>query len=70
MVIQNSTPNLLALLKSHVGEDLPAVLIDPRPPTPLPTRTSPFKPVEKKRKRDKRAGKESSKEGEIQPIVK
>ena len=39
--------------------------MNPRPPTPLPSRTSAVEPREKKRKRDKKFGKEVSEEGEI-----
>ena len=67
MVLQRRTPNLLALLESHVGSATPEVSVDPRPPTPLPSRTSPIELVEKKRKRDKKSGKGMSEEGKIQP---
>ena len=41
--------------------------VNPRPPTPLPSQASLVEPLEKKRKRDKKAGKEMSNEGKIQP---
>lgn len=37
MVIQNRTPDLLALLESHAGGVAPKVAIDPRSPTPPPS---------------------------------
>lgn len=38
MVIQKSTPNLLALLETHARGDSPAILVDPRPAAPLSSR--------------------------------
>lgn len=66
MVIQNKTPNLLALLESHARDATPKVSIDLRPSTPIPTQSSPIEPSEKKRKKEKRPSKGVSKEGEIQ----
>ena len=67
VVLQRKTPNLLALLESHVEGTTPEVAVNPCPPTPLPPWVSPAEPLEKKRKRDKKAGNETSKEGEVQP---
>ncbi|KAK7857998.1 geranylgeranyl transferase type-2 subunit beta 1 [Quercus suber] len=53
MVIQKKTLNLLALLESHAGGATPEVPVDLRPPTPIPARSSPTEPGEKKRKREK-----------------
>ena len=53
MVIQNKTPNLLSLLKSHVGDATPEVPIDSRPPTPIPALSFPIEPSEKKRERER-----------------
>ena len=61
MVLNKRTPNLLALLESH------AWAFNPHPPTPAQSRASPTEPLEKKRKRDKKAGKETFEEGEVQP---
>jgi len=65
MVIQKNMPNLLALLETRAEGASLAVIIDLRPPTPLPAQTSPSKPREKKRKKDKRTKKKGSEEGEI-----
>ena len=69
MVIQNKTPNLLSLLKSHVGDATPEVPIDSRPPTPIPALSFLIEPSEKKRERERererRLSKEVSEEGEI-----
>lgn len=53
MVIQKKTPNLSALLESHVRESTTKVPIVPRPSTPIPPRPFPLEPTNKKRKRDK-----------------
>ena len=53
MVIQNKTPNLLSLLKSHVGDATPEVPIDSRPPTPIPALSFLIEPSEKKRERER-----------------
>ena len=63
MVLEEKTPNLLALLTAHAGGSTPTVSMVPRLPTPTPT-CAPFgDAVEKKRKRGK--GSEGTKEGEI-----
>ena len=67
MVLQcKKNTSLLELLESHTGGYTPEVAIQPRPPTPLPTHTSLFEQLEKKRKREKK-GKEVSEKGEIAP---
>jgi len=65
VVLQRKTPNLLALLESHVEGTTPEVAVNPYPPTPLPSWVSPAEPLEKKRKRDKKAGNETFGEGEV-----
>lgn len=73
MVLEEKTPDLLALLTAHVGDNTPTVPVVPYLPTPALTRT-PFDDVtEKKRKRGK--GLEGTEEGEIihpaqQPLAK
>ena len=68
MVLQRKLKtSLLELLESHAGGFVPEVAIQTRPPTPLLVHTSPFEPVDKKRKRDKK-GKEVAKEGEVIPF--
>lgn len=66
MDLQQKKTSLLELLESHAGGTTPKVVVNPRPPTPLPSRTSHTEPLEKKRKKDKK-GKETSEEGKIQP---
>lgn len=67
MVLEKKLPNLLSLLKSHVGDATPEVVVVPRPPTPIPP---PFptqtEPADKKWKREKKGGKGSTEEGEIE----
>ena len=67
MVLQRKNTSLLALLESHAGGTTLKVNVNPRPPTPLSSQASLVEPLEKKRKRDKKAGKEMSNEGKIQP---
>ena len=67
MVLQRKNTSLLALLESHVGATTPEVAVNPCTPTFLPSWVSPVEPLEKKRKTNKKAGKETSKEGKIQP---
>nr|POE94840.1 hypothetical protein CFP56_12695 [Quercus suber] len=67
MVLQRKNTSLLALQKSHTGGTTPKVSVNPRPPIPLPSRASPAEALEKKRMKDKKAGKEMFKEGKIQP---
>ena len=67
MVLQRKNTSLLALLESHARGTTSEVAVNPRPSIPLPSRASPAQPLEKKRKRDKKARKEISKKGKIQP---
>ena len=69
MVIQKNTPNLLELLESYARGATPEVLINLRPPTPIPSRASPTELSEKKRKRERMLGRKVSKKGEIQTQV-
>lgn len=52
------------MLESHAGGSTPEVAIQPQPPTPLPTYTSPSEQLEKKGKREKK-GNKPFEEGEI-----
>ena len=61
MVIQNKTPNLLSLLKSHVGDATPEVPIDSRPPTFIPALSFLIEPSEKKRERGREREREREK---------
>ena len=63
MVIQNKTPNLLSLLKSHVGDATPEVSIDSRPPTPIPALSFLNEPSEKKREREREREREKVEQG-------
>ena len=63
MVLEEKTPDLLALLTTHAEGDYPAMLIIPQPPTPTPAHAATTDVTEKKRKRGKTA--EGSKEGKI-----
>lgn len=56
MVLQRKNTSLLELLESHAIGSTPEVVVQPRAPTPLPTRTSPTESLEKKRKREKKGG--------------
>lgn len=69
IVLQRRTPNILALLESHAKSATLEVSMDLKPLTPHPSRAFLIKLGEKKRKRDKRPGKEVSKEGEIPPTT-
>ena len=53
MVLEEKTPDLLALLTTHAGDDSPVVPIVPRPPTPAPAHATTAKVIKKKRKRGK-----------------
>lgn len=67
MVLQRKmNTNLLKLLESHAGGSTPEVVVQLRPPTPLPTYTPFFEPTDKKRKRDKKEN-DVSEEGEVVP---
>jgi len=54
MVLQRKNTNLLELLESHAGWSMLEVSIPPRAPTPIPCCTTLAKPLEKKRKREKK----------------
>lgn len=69
MVIQKKIPNLLALLESHARSATHEFQVGLRPPTPIPTRSSPIDPRDKKWKKEKRPSKEVSEEGVIQSLV-
>lgn len=69
IVLQRRTPNILALLESHAKSATLEVAVDPKPPTPHPSRAFLIKLGEKIRKRDKRPGKEVFEEGEIPPTT-
>ena len=66
VLLRKKNTSLLELLKSHVGRSIPEVVVQPQPPTPFPTCTSPSDQLEKKRKKEKK-GKEISEKGEIVP---
>lgn len=63
MVLEEKTPDLLALLTTHAGGNTPTVPMVPRPPAPAPTRAPSSDAIEKKRKRGK--GSKGAEEGEI-----
>lgn len=63
MVLEEKTPDLLALLIAHVRGVSPAVFMVPQPPTPASARASSGDATKKKRKKGK--GSEGTKEGEI-----
>ena len=63
MVIQNKTPNLLSLLKSHVGDATPEVPIDSSPPTFIPALSFLIEPSEKKREREREREREKVEQG-------
>ena len=65
MVIKKTPSSLLSLLESHAGWPPLKALVPPKPQTLITLRSSPVKPTEKKRKREKRPGKEVVEEGEI-----
>nr|POF04381.1 hypothetical protein CFP56_64542 [Quercus suber] len=67
MVLEKKTPDLLVLPTTHAGRDSPVVSVVHRPPTPIPPLPSCSEAVEKKRKRGRQSGKESSEEVEILP---
>ena len=51
MVLEEKTPDLLALLIAYVGGNAPVVLVVPRPPTPILPHPTASKATEKKRKK-------------------
>ena len=63
MVLEEKTPNLLALLTTHAGGNALTIPIVPQPPTPTPIHATSDDALEKKRKRGKAS--ESAEEGEI-----
>lgn len=69
MGFKEKTPNLIALLKAHVGSAslvVPRIPIAPRPPTPALRRASSNDIVDKKRKRDQESkDPEDAEEGEV-----
>lgn len=66
MVIEKKMSGLPSLLESHARDATPKIVVLPRPLTPVPHLPTQTEPVDKKRKRDKKGGKGSAKEGEIQ----
>ena len=64
MVLEEKTPDLLALLTTYAGGNSPVVLVGLRPPTLAPAQVA---TAEKKRKKGKET--EGSKEGEIPQLV-
>ena len=62
MVLEEKTPDLLALLIAHARGASPAIPVVPRPPTPTPTHASSSDAADKKRKRGK--GSKGAEEGE------
>jgi len=63
---EEKTPDLFALLTSHVEGMSLAVLVTPYPPTPVAVHTSPAEAIDKKRKRGRGGkGSEGVEEGEI-----
>lgn len=65
-MIEKRLPGLLSLLESHAGDATPEVPVVPKPPMPASPPTIQIEPTDKKRKRDKKAGKGTTEEGEIQ----
>ena len=63
MVLEERTPNLLALLSTHAKGDALVIPIVPRPPTLAPSHVPTANALEKKRKKGKQI--EDSEEGEI-----
>ena len=55
MVLEEKTPDLLALLTVHTEGNSPMVLVIPRPPTPTPVQAATTEAIEKKRKKGKAA---------------
>ena len=64
-MIKKTPSSLLSLIESHVGWPPLKALVPPRPQTLITLRSSPVEPTEKKRKGEKRPGKEVVEEGEI-----
>ena len=66
MVLEEKTPDLLALLTTHPGGAFPTILVMPRPPTPTPTIASSGDVADKKRKKGQGGkGYEDVEEGEV-----
>ena len=53
MVLEEKTPNLLALLTAYAGGDSSVVLVVPQPPTPTSAQAATAEAAEKKRKKGK-----------------
>ena len=66
MVIEKKLLELLSLLESHAGDATPEIPVVPRSLTLVPPPPTQTELVDKKRKWDKKGGKGSAKEGEIQ----
>lgn len=66
VVIGQRILDLLSLLESHAGNAILEVPMVPKPPIPIPPPPTQAEPADKKWKRDKKGGKGSIKEGEIQ----
>lgn len=66
MVIEKRIPDLLSLLESHAGDATHEVPMVPRPLTPTPLPPTQTDLVDKKRKKDKKAGKGTAEESKIQ----
>ena len=66
MVLEKRMIGLLSLLENHVGTTTPKVPIVPKPLTPIPPTPTQNEPADKKQKRDKKGGRGSTEEGEIQ----
>lgn len=66
MVIEKRLLDLLPLLESHARDATPKVPVVPRPQIPAPLPPIQIEPTDNKRKRDKKVGKGTAKEGEIQ----
>lgn len=66
MVNEKRVPDLLYLLESHAGDATPKILVVLTPPTPAPSSPPQTNPIDKKRKKDKKAGKGVIEEREIQ----
>ena len=66
MVLEKRMIDLLSLLENHVGTTTPEVPIVPKPLTSIPPTPTQNEPADKKQKKDKKGGRGSTEEGEIQ----
>lgn len=66
MVIKKRLSDLLSLLESYARDVTPEVPMVPRPPTLAPYPPPQTIPIDKKRKRDKKARNDITEVGEIQ----